>query len=353
MSNKVKKTNCKTNNKKKRPNIFLIMAAVVLSLIVIVLAGYGILRASGKASLYADADPLQQYADGLFDASIDIEYNGKIYRYNKDIITFLVMGIDSLDKVPAVDENTNYHMGGQSDALFLAVMNPHNKSLSVIAINRNSMADIYMCDKEGNYTKTAKAQICVQHGYGDGRELSCERTREAVSGLMYGLPINGYVSMRMGAVMDINNAAGGVEVVVPSDFPELGFKEGETVRLDAEQAYFFVRYRDTTIFDSAGKRLENDKVYLKAFLNQAYDLTKKDIAYPIKLYNIIADYVMTDITIDEMTYLASELLDYSVSDLQIYSMEGQTVRGEKYEEFYVDEAAAKKLILDIYYEEVK
>ncbi len=339
------------NNKKNKKSYAAFMAsAIFLGVIFAVCIIFVIVRLAGKNSLYKSVGVAKVYAENFYDKDENIEYNEKLYKYNSDIITFLVMGIDSDDKVPVVDEDTDYLMGGQSDAIFLFIMNPHDKSLSAIAINRNSMTNIYMCDRNGNYTKTGWAQLCVQHGYGDGRELSCERTRDAVSELLYGLPINAYVSMQIGAVKDLNKAVGGIEVVVPSDFPEMGFVEGQTVELDDEQAYFFLRFRDTTKFNSASKRLENNKVYLKAFMKKVFEKTKKDISYPIRLYNIVKDYVVTDITVDEMTFIASELLGYSISELKFYSLEGEMVHGKKYEEFNVDMEAAKRLILDVFYE---
>lgn len=179
----------------------------------------------------------------------DVSFNGHVYRYNKDILTFLVLGIDRESEVPVVDENTNYLKGGQSDTIFLMVMNPHDKSISVVAVNRNTMTDIDMYDSAGNYVRTAKAQICVQHGYGDGGKLSCERAQQTVSELFYNLPIHGYVSIGMGAVPTLNDAVGGVEVTLPTDSWELGLSAGTTVRLNGGQAYNFIHNRDRRFRD--------------------------------------------------------------------------------------------------------
>lgn len=54
-----------------------------------------------------------------------MKYNGSIYAYNEDIRTFLFMGIDKKSDVKEVEEGTK---AGQADALFLAVMNPHDKT---------------------------------------------------------------------------------------------------------------------------------------------------------------------------------------------------------------------------------
>lgn len=52
------------------------------------------------------------------------------------------------------------------------------------------------------------AQIAIQHGYGDGKELSCELTRDAVSSLLYELPIHGYAAVNMAAIPELNDALG-------------------------------------------------------------------------------------------------------------------------------------------------
>lgn len=282
----------------------------------------------------------------------DVNYNGHMYRYNKDMLTFMILGIDSNDPVPEVDENTNYLMGGQSDAIFLFAMNPHDKTLSVIAVNRNTMTDIDMYDENNNYVRTAKAQLCVQHGYGDGGVLSCERAREKVSELLYNLPIHGYVSMRLGAIWVLNEAVGGVEVTLPFDVPEINQSAGATVRLYGQDAFYFLKYRSLDEFDSASERLEKDKIYLKAFMNQVFESTKSDISYPIKLYDMVSQYIVTDISVDEMSYLASELLGYDVNGVRMYSIPGETVMGSKFEEFYVNEVQLKELLLNVFYEMV-
>lgn len=292
-------------------------------------------------------------ASGYVYQAGDVNYNGHVYRYNKDILTFLVLGIDQDSTVPIESENIDYWQGGQSDAIFLFVMNPHNKDISVVAINRNSMTDVDLYDRAGNYIKTAQAQVCVQHGYGDGRRQSCERTKQTISRMMYNLPIHGYVSIRLGAVATLNDAVGGVDVTLPSDFPTLGWTAGSTVHLSGNQAYQLVRYRDQSQFDSATNRLGNEKAFLSGFINKVYEKTKSDVTFPVTLYQNISNYVVTDVSIDEMSYLASELLGYSIGDMKVYSVPGQTVMGTKFEEYYIDQAALKNQMLEIFYELVK
>ena len=352
--------------------LYVMIFLIVMAFLVLIL--FSVLRWSGRKKLYLEGTnaPDIGYAGEMPDETEqsegetpgqenesvyvyqegDVNYNGQMYRYNKDMLTILILGIDSNDPVPEVNENTNYLKGGQSDAIFLFTMNPHDKTISVVAVNRNTMTDIDMYDKDNNYVKTVKAQLCVQHGYGDGNELSCERAEKTVSELLYNLPIHGYVSMRLGAIWRLNEAVGGVEVTLPFDVPEINQSAGATVRLYGQDAFYFLKYRSLDKFNSASERLEKDKIYLKAFMKQVFESTKSDISYPVKLYQIASSYIVTDISVDEMSYLASELLDYDIEGVKMYSIPGETVMGEKFEEFYVNEVQLKEMLLDVFYEKV-
>lgn len=101
------------------------------------------------------------------------------YNYNEDILTFLFMGIDGEGAAEG------YADGGRADALFLFVLNPHDETMSLIPINRDTMTEVDVYDAQGNYKNTVTAQVCVQYGFGDGGRESCEYQIEAVSNLFY------------------------------------------------------------------------------------------------------------------------------------------------------------------------
>ena len=43
------------------------------------------------------------------------------------------------------------------------------KMVDLIAINRDTMADVEVYGQSGAYSGTVKAQIALQHAYGDGK----------------------------------------------------------------------------------------------------------------------------------------------------------------------------------------
>ncbi len=282
-----------------------------------------------------------------------VRYQGRIYEYNQDIITFLVMGIDKMEEV---SESKDAVSGGQADALFLVILNPDDRSIRILAINRDTMTDVvlYQAGEDGS-SPVVTAQIAAQHGFGDGREKSCELTRDAVSGLFYDLPISGYVAVNMAAIPELNDALGGVDVMALEDLSSRikGATEGTLLHLEGMDAFWYVKYRDTEVFESARGRLARQKQYLTAFVKQAIEATKKDITLPLNLYGKLKQYMVTDIAADEVMYLAGQLNDYTFDQDGIYTLEGTTVMGEKHEEFYPDEEALKDLMIRLFYRQVE
>lgn len=280
----------------------------------------------------------------------DITYNGIKYKYNEDIMTFLILGIDKNEKVSPAKDGIS---GGQSDGIYLVVMNPHTNKIDLITVHRDTIARIWVYDKEGNFVQTGKAQICLQHGYGDGMELSNERAKKAVSDLFYDLPIHSVTSVNMGAIGMLNDAIGGVTLESLETFSKDGysFKKGEIVTLKGKGAYYYTKYRDISEHYTAGKRLERQKQYLSMATTQTMSAIKKDVGVLVDIYKIAKDYVVTDLSIDEMTYIATELGDYEFG--QIYSPEGYVDTSRTYERYYLDIDKFEQLIIGIFYEEVR
>ena len=347
---------------RNRTNKILIIWCIVATLLLIALGIFEATRVIGKSTLFAKnavSAPVTKSTEVLTKTESAmkweddwVKHNGEIYDYNDDIMTFLIMGIDKSDEeVSPVYGEIN---GGQADALFLIVFNPHNKTTKVIGINRNTMTDIELYDEYGNYVNTIKAQITLQHGFGDGMEKSCELQKRAVSDLFYKLPIHGYAAINMSAITAINDAVGGVDVTPTSDFEsgDYYFKAGETVHLDGEAAYAFLRSRDMTQFGSADDRLGRQKVYMTAFIKQVIERAESQPTLAVDIYNTISKQMVTDVSVNQLSYIATTVSGYDFGPDSLYLLEGKTVLGEEFEEFYPDEDAKYEMFLDIFYEKL-
>lgn len=279
-----------------------------------------------------------------------ISYQGKSYRYNPRIRTYLLMGIDKEGTPKETEENTD---GGQSDTMFLAVLDAGKKELSVISINRNTMTRISAIDRYGVKQGEVTAQICTQHGFGDGMHLSCAKAAEAVSYLFYNIPISGYVSMHMDAMQKLNDAVGGVEVEVLEDLvaPSRGveLKAGERVVLSGDEAYCYLRSRDLGEFDSATSRLRRQEQFIDGFLKKLKTVLSGDAQKAAGIYDSVSEYLVTNA---DFLNLISELMDYGYEENRMYTVPGETVMGKEFEEFYPDEEALYDLIIQVFYEEI-
>ena len=80
--------------------------------------------------------------------------------------------------------------------------------------------------------------------------------------------------------------------------------------------------------------------------------TKKDVTLPVSLYQAFKPYMVTDISVDEISWLASRLTSYKCDENDIYTMEGITIKGQRFEEFYPDEEALQELIIKVFYREI-
>lgn len=354
----------KKKKRKKQLRIAALCAGILVTMLVIVCVGVLVVGAIGKARLkrVAARQPelsIAEVAEAPTEEEKEVwqegwvKYQGQIYAYNEDILTFLFMGVDQRSEtVQEVADGTN---GGQADALFLLTLNPHNQTASIIGINRNTMTEIDIYNEEGAYVDTVIAQIAVQHGFGNGVEKSCEYQREAVSRLFYHLPIHGYAAINMSAIEVLNDEVGGVDVTVLEDMTSESslFVEGEKVHLEGKDALTYVRHRDTEAFASADRRLERQKQYLTEFVKAAKRTVKEDVSSVVRLYQAISPMMVTDISVDETVYLASQALDYKIGSEDFYMLKGETVMGEQFEEYNIDETALYELILEIFYEPVE
>ena len=325
--------------KKKNIIVFIIGIVVILAISAV---AFAMKNNSKEEKNKNTSSELQQESESY------ISYNGQKYQHNDHLRTYLYMGIDKDGPVTEAEDSVS---GGQSDAMFLIVVDSEKKTISVLSINRNTMTDVDVYDKDGNFVDTRELQICLQHGFGDGMRTSCQRSVDAVSNLLYGEPISGYIAMNMDAMPMMNDSVGGVTVEVLDDLTSpsrnVSLHKGETVTLNGDEAYVYLRSRDINEFDSATERLNRQMQYIQAFVKQAKG---KDATTLASAYDTITDYIVTNVDVPN---LVNKLTTYEFDDSRMYTVPGETKMGEQYEEYHVDDEALYQLMLDIFYKPVE
>lgn len=356
-------------SKGRKLKIFIRILLVCFTLCVLIgMGGFGVYhvyRVMGKNSLQQsnaqskapklekESENEKEKKEDKYDPSL-YYHNGKAYRYEEDIINILCMGIDKrtteIESVPGVSGK-----GGQADAIFLLSLNPGTRKMKIFGISRDTMTVIKNYDYEGNFIGEEKNHLALAYAYGDGAEKSCEMMEEAVSKLMYQLPIHGYAAINLDAVSKLNDAVGGVTVTIPEDmeYDDPAFQKGAKITLTGEQAMKFIQRRDITQSGGNGMRMQRQKLYMLSFLNAAKATIRKDPSLPITLYQELSKNMVTDLGLDHAVYLATLMLDTSFSGDDIQMLPGKTKKGSYYEEFHIDQDKLYDVILDNFYEEVK
>lgn len=332
----------KNNRMDKKKKISIIILIVILAIAGSALVVYIRLKNQTQETAQTDLEQSKEY---------DISYNGKKYRQNDHIRTYLYMGIDKDGPATQAEDAVS---GGQSDAMFLIIVNYEDKTISILSINRNTMTDIDVYDKDDNLIGTEKMQICLQHGFGDGMRTSCQRSVDAVSNLLYGQTIDGYISMNMDALTILNDSVGGVTLEVMDDLTDpsrnIALQKGTTVTLNGDEAYVYLRSRDVNEFDSATERLNRQMQYIQAFAQQVKSTSSNGTEQLIASYDSISDYIVTNIDVPK---LIDKLFSYEFDSSRMYTIAGETQMGEEYEEYIVDEDALYQQVLDIFYKPVE
>ena len=275
-----------------------------------------------------------------------VNFEGREYLLRDELSTLLIMGTDD-DMDYGTVENAHY---SQADLIVLAVLNEQEKTCSLLQIDRNSMTNVQVLDEHDQLIGTAYEQICIAHDYGSTPEIRCRNTAQTLTQMLYGAPVDNYISMTMDGIAALNDAAGGVTVLVEDDFTGVDdtLVKGEEVTLMGQHAVNFVRSRMSMSDDSSNAaRMRRHRAYMTALVEQVRSRVKQDAGFALEMFTAVADYLTTDCAVDELSDYASALADYELTG--IVNLEGDLEERE-HEEFYPDEEKLMQLVIDTFYE---
>lgn len=323
---------------KNKRTIALKIGAIVLAVIFFVSALLFIVELfDNKRGEYEGAAP-----------SLDqtISHNGKEYQLKDNIETILVLGLDKFES----DNKDSYNNDKQADFLMLFVIDNEAKTCNVIHLNRDAMVEMNVLGVAGDKIGTTTKQLALSHTYGNGREVSCRNTANAVSSMLMGAGIDHYVSVTMDAVCVYNDFVGGVSVEVLDDFTGIddSLVKGETVTLSGEQALRYVRSRYGLDDPTNNCRMKRQKQYLEALYDKTHQLISADETFISEAALTMADYIVSDCSGNKLESLMQRVSEYELGS--ILDIDGETIMGDKYLEFYPNENSVKEVVVECFYE---
>lgn len=330
----------KHHSRKHRKNERILKIIAVILAIVIVVCGI----------LYAIS--LWENHVGKFDepettdaASQNIDFNGRKYTLNEEVETILVMGLDKFER----SDEDSYSNDMQADFLMLLVIDNAKEECTALHINRDTVAQMSVLGVAGDRIDTVSQQLALAYTYGNGKEISCRNTAEAVSGLLLGIEIDHYVSVTMNSVAEYNDLVGGVKVKVLDDFSGIDdtLVSGKEVILKGEHALNYVRSRYGLDDSTNNRRMERQRQYIEALYTKTVECIEADDEFIVDSASKLSKDLVSDCSANRLQSIAEKIADYKFAGIRY--IEGETVMSDNYIEFHPEAESLKEAVVELFY----
>ena len=326
----------------KRWIIFIALACVVL-LILTIIGGRWLEHRMEKPEARGDAHLREE-----MEKTAEIEVDGHTYRLRQHLTTILLIGVD---KPSDNDTKNTYRNGGQADFLSLLVIDSKEKQIRQIPIDRDTMTPITILGVLGNRTGMRTERIGLSHGFGRGKDDSCRLTAEAVSNLLYSVPVDFYIAMNLDGISEFNDLLGGITVTLEDDFSALDpiMTKGSTLTLMGDQAEIFVRSRMSVGVGTNESRMERQQRYLSEAQKKIKERLQADSNAAGQFLDALEPFLTTNFSRGRLINEAYAAKDYGMEEP--FQIAGEhVVDKDGFMQFMADEEAVKNIVLSIFYE---
>jgi LCP family protein required for cell wall assembly len=276
----------------------------------VVFGGTAIAAAIGGA-LLATTAPLpgglsQQASQPL--NLIDLWQSGFRYQVTRPV-NILVMGLDLPEPGR---ENADQLFSGRSDTMLLIRVNPDNGAVNVLSIPRDTQVNI----PDEGVAKINHANLA------GGPELVAQTIQTNLGPV----PIDRYVRVSTGALRELVDLLGGVEVMVPQRMVYSDQSQNLNIDLEpgwqtlnGDQAEQFARFRSDGNGDIG--RVQRQQMLLKALRER---LTHPTIIPRLpQVIRVMLRYVDTNLTLEETLALANMAMAVEPEDLHMVMLPGR------------------------------
>lgn len=280
-----------------------------------------------------------------------VEIGGVKCTPRANLETYLFMGVDAKGEA---EVKNDYDGTGQSDVLILLIIDKTANTYAVLPINRDTITEVRSISEEGEDLGTSRIQIALAHANGDGMEQSCENTVEAVSGLLYGQKIDGYVSMNMDAIGTLNHLVGGVTVTIEDDFSKAdsSLEKGRTLKLSDEQAVHFVHDRVNVGDGSNEGRMRRQNAYMTGLKEVLIEQSEENESFAMDVFNGLSDYMVTNLKGKNVSRISKAILKNK--DLGQYEIKGTNAIDDLgFNAFTADSDSLAEIVVTLFYDRME
>ena len=345
----------KAKKKKRTKRVVITIIAIPLALIVALAGTFFVMHEIGRRSINESKHievVLPTEGETISDVSFGdqygriINYNGKSYIYNSDIVTLTFIGVD--------DGHGTDNELRMADAIYVFAINTKTGKVKMLNVSRDIMTDVDVYSKEGAFISTDNIQIAYSNAYHGKDQTGGENTNKSISRFLFNMPVENYFELNLSAVSTLNDAVGGVTVTSDLTFtsPEDGrtISKGEVVTLHGKEAEYYTRRRDITVLESNNDRMKRQQDYIMSFLGSIVPVAKENPGVIPELYNAISSNSETNLSAAELIYLATTAVTniHDLSDIEFVKFDGKITAGKNAEMRVSNDEVLQKM-LDIFY----
>ena len=248
---------------------------------------------------------------------IDLWQSGFRYQVTRPV-NILVMGVDLPDPAEQREEDETL-FSGRADTILLTRINPETGSVDLLSIPRDTQVDV---PGEG----IAKINYANQVG---GPEL----VTETIQTNLGPVPVDRYVRVSTGALRELVDLLGGVEIQVPRRMVYTDETQGLYIdlepgwqTLDGDQAEQFARFRADGNGDIG--RVQRQQMLIKALRDR---LTHPTVIPRLpQIMRVMLRYVDTNLTVEEVLALVNFAMEVEPDDLHMVMLPGRFSAPEEY-----------------------
>ena len=243
-----------------------------------------------------------------------INYKGEVYPVKRGLESVLLIGTDNRMENEKPSEVEAFYNDSMADYLLLLIFDHNRKTVTPLQINRDTYCDVPWLSVNGLVGGYQPLQITYAHCFGSGKQDSSKNTVNAVSGLLFGAPVDRYFTFSMDTVPIVNDLVGGVTVTLEDDIPALGeeYVKGATIKLKGQDALRFVRTRPHDRLDANVTRMGHQRLYVNAFAAQAKKKVDRDPEFVIDAFEKVERFLNTDLSAEMVSHMVKDYYDYTV-----------------------------------------
>ena len=228
--------------------------------------------------------------------------------------------------------------GSRTDVILLASYDPNKKIVNLLSIPR---------DTKVYYNGTAHK---INFLYGKQEEKLVKAKIEEMTGLR----IRYFVTVDFIGFRKLVDAFDGVKIDVPTDLKyddpyqnlHINLKKGIQI-LDGNKAEQFVRFRKGNSFTDGYDggditRINSQQIFISEFIKQKANI--RYIVHADKLFDILSEYVKTDVDFSTISPYISQVLDINNISIKSHVLPGISSMSNDVWYFVYDKNATKKVI---------